>query len=175
MSDKPLVEGFNRFTLELQGESLMLQFGREIAKAINLVHKENSQIISKQALLVALSGDLGAGKTTVSRGILNGLGHHDSVKSPTYTLVEPYELALGKVCHFDFYRLIDPEELEYMGFRDYLVEASLCLIEWPERGQGFLPEADINIGIIQAGEGRTLSLSAGSELGGQVVALLDNL
>jgi tRNA threonylcarbamoyladenosine biosynthesis protein TsaE len=82
---------------------------------------------------------------------------------------------LGKICHFDFYRLIDPEELEYMGFRDYLVEASLCLIEWPERGQGFLPDADIEIGIIQTDQGRTLSLKAGTELGNNIILALKEL
>ena len=121
-----------------------------------------------------MSGDLGAGKTTLSRGILSGLGHSGSVKSPTYTLVEPYELPLGKVCHFDFYRLVDPEELEYMGFQDYLVEARLCLIEWPERGEGFLPDVDISIGIIPSQQGRILSFSSGSELGSEIVASLED-
>ena len=167
MSEKPLTESLNQMTLELQGESLMLQFGNSIATAVSAAVNEKRS--TGQSLLIALSGDLGAGKTTLSRGILNGLGHSGLVKSPTYTLVEPYELPLGRVCHFDFYRLIDPEELEYMGFRDYLVEASLCLIEWPEQGRGFLPDADIEIGIIQTGQGRTLSLKAGTDLGNKVI------
>lgn len=166
----------SQITLELQGESLMLQFGGNLASVLSSIHGlEAAENSPKQALLIALSGDLGAGKTTLSRGILKGLGHSGSVKSPTYTLVEPYDLVLGKVCHFDFYRLIDPEELEYMGFRDYLAEAALCLIEWPERGQGFLPEADIRIGIIQVGEGRTLSLSGGSALGKKIIHRLGKL
>ncbi len=147
----------------------MLQLGSDIAKANSAAYNLDDKLAGKQALLIALSGDLGAGKTTISRGILSGLGHTGSVKSPTYTLVEPYELLLGKVCHFDFYRLIDPEELEYMGFRDYLAEACLCLIEWPERGQGFLPDADIDIGINQADEGRILSFKAGSDLGNRIL------
>mgnify|MGYP001595009932 FL=1 len=147
----------------------MLQLGSDIAKAISAAYNLDDKLAGKLALLIALSGDLGAGKTTISRGILSGLGHTGSVKSPTYTLVEPYELLLGKVCHFDFYRLIDPEELEYMGFRDYLAEACLCLIEWPERGQGFLPDADIDIGINQADEGRILSFKAGSDLGNRIL------
>lgn len=167
MSEKPLAENFNQICLALQGEALMLQFGKSIASAVSAAVSERQS--AAQSLLISLSGDLGAGKTTLSRGILNGLGHSGSVKSPTYTLVEPYELPLGKICHFDFYRLIDPEELEYMGFRDYLVEASLCLIEWPERGQGFLPSADIEIGIIQTGEGRTVSLKAGTDLGNKII------
>ena len=167
MSDRPL-------TLEIEGESLMLEFGGRLASALSAA-SEKVQAHNAQAVLIALSGDLGVGKTTLSRGILKGLGHSGSVKSPTYTLVEPYELPLGKVCHFDFYRLIDPEELEYMGFRDYLVEACLCLIEWPELGRGFLPEADIKIGIIQSGAGRTLSLSAGTDYGQKVISALDKL
>ena len=162
-------------TVTVPGESLMLQFGGKIARAIRDVHSLNSETAAKQALLISLSGDLGAGKTTLSRGILNGLGHSGSVKSPTYTLVEPYELPLGRVCHFDFYRLIDPEELEYMGFRDYLAEACLCLIEWPERGQGFLPDADIEIGIIQTDEGRTLGFRAGGDLGYKIISQLEKL
>ena len=164
-----------RVTVTVTGESLMLQFGAKIAKAISTADNLNNETVAKQALVIALSGDLGAGKTTISRGILNGLGHSGSVKSPTYTLVEPYELALGRVCHFDFYRLIDPEELEYMGFRDYLAEACLCLIEWHERGQGFLPDADIEIGIIPADEGRTLSFRAGSDLGYRIISQLEEL
>ncbi len=164
-----------RLTVTVPDESLMLHFGANIAKAISVVQSLNDETAAEQALLITLSGDLGAGKTTISRGILNGLGHSGSVKSPTYTLVEPYELPLGRVCHFDFYRLIDPEELEYMGFRDYLVEACLCLIEWPERGQGFLPGADIEIGIIQTGEGRTLSLKAGTDLGNKIISRLEEL
>ena len=173
MSEKPLAENLNQISLDLQGELLMLQFGSSIASAVSATLNEKPS--AAQSLLIALSGDLGAGKTTISRGILNGLGHSGSVKSPTYTLVEPYELPLGRVCHFDFYRLIDPEELEYMGFRDYLVEASLCLIEWPERGQGFLPNADIEIGIIQTEQGRTVSLKAGTDLGNKIILGLQEL
>lgn len=173
MSEKPLTENLNQISLELQGESLMLQFGNSIASAVSVALNEKRS--AAQSLLIALSGDLGAGKTTISRGILNGLGHSGSVKSPTYTLVEPYELPLGRICHFDFYRLIDPEELEYMGFRDYLVEASLCLIEWPERGQGFLPNADIEIGIIQTEQGRTVNLKAGTDLGNKIILGLQEL
>lgn len=175
MSEAPSTEDFKRISLELKGEPLMLQFGSMIARAISAVLGASADTAVGQALLISLSGDLGAGKTTVSRGILNGLGHSGSVKSPTYTLVEPYELSMGRVCHFDFYRLIDPEELEYMGFRDYLVEACLCLIEWPERGRGFLPDADIEIGIMQAGQGRTLSFEAGTDLGKKIVSQLEEL
>jgi tRNA threonylcarbamoyladenosine biosynthesis protein TsaE len=165
-------------TLELIGETAMLQFGNRIAVAISRGFEyalDNNPLVkvAEPALLIALQGDLGAGKTTLSRGLLIGLGHVGAVKSPTYTLVEPYDLAMGQVCHFDFYRLQDPEELEYMGFRDYLVESRLCLIEWPERGVGFLPEADILIEIVQLDEGRKVTLSGQSEQAKKIISQLD--
>ena len=165
-------------TLELISETAMLQFGNRIAVAISRGFEcalDNNPMlkVAEPALLIALQGDLGAGKTTLSRGLLIGLGHVGAVKSPTYTLVEPYDLAMGQVCHFDFYRLQDPEELEYMGFRDYLVESRLCLIEWPERGVGFLPEADILIEIVQLDEGRKVTLSGQSEQAKKIISQLD--
>lgn len=97
-----------------------------------------------------LQGDLGVGKTTLVRYVLNALGYTQHVKSPTYTFVEPYLIGALKLFHFDLYRLTDPEELEYLGVQDYFDKESICFIEWPEKGEGWLPEADITITLNHA-------------------------
>ncbi len=115
--------------------------------------------------VIYLHGDLGTGKTTLARGILRGLGHQGAARSPTYTLIEPYEIGSRRVYHLDLYRLADPEELEYLGLRDLLGDAALWLVEWPERGAGLLPAADLSIGIEYLSEGRRLTLSPQGEAG----------
>ncbi|TFG79760.1 MAG: tRNA (adenosine(37)-N6)-threonylcarbamoyltransferase complex ATPase subunit type 1 TsaE [Chromatiales bacterium] len=119
--------------------------------------------------IVYLQGDLGAGKTTLARGILRGLGYHDKVRSPTYSLVEPYSVAQGMVYHLDLYRLTDPEELEWLGLRDMLSDPALLLVEWPQRGAGQLPAADLEIEIVPSGDGREAHLVAGSDRGRQIL------
>jgi len=113
--------------------------------------------------LIFLQGTLGAGKTALSRGLIHAMGHIGPVKSPTYTLVEDYPLKQVHVYHFDLYRLGDPEELEFMGIRDYIDGDALCLIEWPDKGYGVLPAADLTIELQDLGDARRIILQAGSE------------
>lgn len=107
---------------------------------------------------IHLRGPLGAGKTTLVRGMLRALGHKGPVRSPTYSLVETYELQEKTVHHFDLYRLGDAEELEWMGLRDYLTESALALIEWPERGHGLLPTPDLDVQLEYGPSGRIVQL-----------------
>lgn len=115
-------------------------------------------------LVVHLEGDLGAGKTSLVRGLLRAAGHTGPVPSPTYTLVEPYATD-PLVHHLDLYRLADPEELEYIGLRDLLAEGGAVLVEWPERGAGVLPAADLTLALSVDGTGRELTLDATTEQG----------
>ena len=123
-------------------------------------------------LLIFLEGDLGAGKTTLARGFLRGLGHTGAVKSPTYTLIEPYRVGDRRVYHLDLYRVADAGELEYLGLREMLEEDAVLLIEWAGRGEGWLPVPDLLITIRHRREGREIELSAATSRG---EAVLSNL
>lgn len=145
----------NDIKLVIKSEQEMMSLGGKIADAF------------PQGGLIFLNGDLGAGKTTLTRGLLRHLGFNGTVKSPTYTLVEPYSIDGRKIYHFDLYRLADPEELEYMGIRDYLSLDALCLVEWPEKAKGFLAQEDLNVLIQYAEEMRHIHLLFGNSTNGK--------
>ncbi|MGR8930804.1 MAG: tRNA (adenosine(37)-N6)-threonylcarbamoyltransferase complex ATPase subunit type 1 TsaE [Gammaproteobacteria bacterium] len=113
--------------------------------------------------IVFLYGELGAGKTTLVRGLLHAGGHRGSVKSPTYSLVEEYILTDRSVFHFDLYRLKDPEELEWMGMNDYLNQAALCCVEWPQMGAGYLPSADLELRLNHCDQERSVEINVLAE------------
>jgi tRNA threonylcarbamoyladenosine biosynthesis protein TsaE len=148
------------YTAVIPDETGMLALGGQIAQTIQQ-HRTNEG----HPFVVFLCGQLGAGKTTFARGFLQGLGYEGRVKSPTYTLVEPYEFSSVTVFHFDLYRLHVPQELESMGIQDYLVPQAIILIEWPERGEGLLPIPDLSCYIDRHDNGREIKLIARSARG----------
>ncbi|MGD8571955.1 MAG: tRNA (adenosine(37)-N6)-threonylcarbamoyltransferase complex ATPase subunit type 1 TsaE [Gammaproteobacteria bacterium] len=148
------------FVRDLPDEAATLAFGGQLARQLTA------------GCVVYLHGDLGAGKTTLVRGLLQAMGHEGRVKSPTYTLVEDYRVGELSLFHFDLYRLADPEELEYLGMRDYFNDTSIVLIEWPERGGDYLPGADLDIHLAYHEPGRRLRCCANSDKGKTCLAAM---
>jgi tRNA threonylcarbamoyladenosine biosynthesis protein TsaE len=144
------------FEIEIEDETAMLRFGAQLADALG----------GRGAVLI--SGDLGAGKTTLCRGLLRQMGHEGSVKSPTFTLVEPYEIEGVCVYHFDLYRLSHPDELDYVGIDEYFSNETLCLVEWPEKAEGSLPSHDLELSIDVTGEKRNIRIGSNSQHGTRI-------
>lgn len=145
------------FTAHLHEEAGTLALGASLARAL------------QPGLTIYLHGDLGAGKTALTRAMLHALGHTGHVKSPTYTLAEPYTVTIGdaavNVIHFDLYRMTSAEEFLDAGFREYFNHKTICIIEWPEKAETVLPPPDISISLAVAGEGRDVELHALSDQG----------
>jgi tRNA threonylcarbamoyladenosine biosynthesis protein TsaE len=150
----------------LSSEQETVAIGHQLADVVKQLN---------QAIVVYLYGDLGAGKTTLTRGFVTGMGHQGKVKSPTYTIVEPYDLTPWQVYHFDLYRLADPEELEFLGIRDYFKDNCCSFIEWPDKGAGMLAKADIHIQLRYADEQREIELIAQNEIGDKILDSLSSL
>jgi tRNA threonylcarbamoyladenosine biosynthesis protein TsaE len=148
-------------TLLLPDESAQLAYAANVASNI------------QDAFVIFLKGDLGTGKTTFARGFIQAIleaGDDSVIKSPTYTLVEPYPVKGGRMCyHFDLYRLADPEELEFTGARDYFNEQDICLVEWPEKAEGYLPVADWICQLAYHEQGRKLKVTACTEKGNNLM------
>lgn len=147
-------------TLDLPTASATEDLGARLARVL------------RPGCIIYLCGDLGAGKTTLVRGLLRALGHTHAVKSPTYTLIEPYTPGDWQLIHCDLYRLGDPEELELIGLRDYLDGLTVLLVEWPEQGAGVLPAADVVLTLQATAAGRRCCIEATSTLGTTLTAAL---
>ncbi|WP_133543370.1 tRNA (adenosine(37)-N6)-threonylcarbamoyltransferase complex ATPase subunit type 1 TsaE [Mesocricetibacter intestinalis] len=150
---------YNKF---IPDENAMCDFGGQLIRAI-------CRLDSTKEVVIHLNGDLGAGKTTISRGMIQGLGYQGKVKSPTYTLVEEYQLQNKRIYHFDLYRLADPEELEFMGIREYFKRDCIVLIEWAEKGRGILPPPDLILQIDYCDSARNIALTACSAQGENIL------
>jgi tRNA threonylcarbamoyladenosine biosynthesis protein TsaE len=145
------------FTAYLPDESATLALGAALARAV------------APGLVIYLHGDLGAGKTALTRALLRAAGYQGTVKSPTYTLSEPYRVQIGgepvNVIHYDLYRMASPEEFLDAGFREDFDGQNICIVEWPEKGEPVLPPPDVRVLLEVSGAGRTVELQALSPLG----------
>ncbi|MBP0598804.1 tRNA (adenosine(37)-N6)-threonylcarbamoyltransferase complex ATPase subunit type 1 TsaE [Herbaspirillum sp. LeCh32-8] len=153
-----------RLHLHLPDEAATAKLGADLAQVLT------------PGLAVYLHGDLGAGKTALTRALLHAAGHPGRVKSPTYTLAEPYEVEIAgrmvTVIHFDLYRMASPEEFLDAGFREHFNENTICIVEWPEKGDPVLPAPDIHVSLMLAQHGRDVELRALSDKGHQCLARL---
>lgn len=152
-------------SLSVSSAAQMREVGVRLAEALQAVEL-------REPFVLGLSGDLGAGKTTLVGGLLAALGHRGPARSPTYALIEPYRLADRDIYHCDLYRLRDPSELDDLGLRDLLVGANVLLVEWPERAGNRLREPDLSLLIEYVEHGRQLSLRAAGAAGHRVTGSL---
>ncbi|GAB2180542.1 tRNA (adenosine(37)-N6)-threonylcarbamoyltransferase complex ATPase subunit type 1 TsaE [Denitratisoma sp. agr-D3] len=150
----------NALTVDLPDETATLALGAALAQAL------------RHGDVVTLEGDLGAGKTTLVRGLLQALGYRGRVKSPTYSLVEPHAVSGLNLYHFDFYRLNQPEEYLEAGLDEYFAGQGICLVEWPDKAGPYLPPADLGVVLVVHGEGRRARLVAGNERGATCLSVL---
>jgi tRNA threonylcarbamoyladenosine biosynthesis protein TsaE len=146
--------------LDLPDEQASERFATQLASCLS------------SPLIITLSGDLGAGKTTIVRAMLRSLGVQSAIKSPTFSLVESYPYQNGTIHHFDLYRIHHEEELEYLGFRDYFTKESICCIEWAEKAGRALPKVDIRFNLSIKGVGREVQITAFSDAGQRILACL---
>jgi tRNA threonylcarbamoyladenosine biosynthesis protein TsaE len=153
-------DGADNLSAQLPDEAATLRLGAALAKAL------------QPGLRIYLTGELGAGKTTLVRGVLHALGHQGRVKSPSYTLVELYSLSRLYLYHFDFYRFNNPTEWGEAGFRDEFASRAVCMVEWPEKAAGVIPPADVRIELQPVEAGRDVRLIADSEPGRRCLELL---
>jgi len=147
-------------TIDCPDEAATARLGAALARAL------------RPGIVVHLRGELGAGKTTLARALIQTLAPGTRVKSPTYTLVEPYAIADAMLYHLDLYRIADPDELEALDIRALAASDAIVLVEWPERGGDAAPRADLVLDLRYANEGRRIDIAASSPAGARTVAAL---